>query len=110
MAMTDLKITKAERKAEKEKYDSPCVAPGMDDYGYGLRIRLGERELAKLGIELPKVGTRIRLEAIAKVVEVSSNSRNDKTDRSLELQIQKLDLDSADAGSAEEAVGDALDD
>ncbi len=108
MTMTSLKITKADRVAEKKKYDdSPC-APGMDDYGYGLRLRFGEREIDKLGIELPKVGKRMRIEAIAVVVEVSSSDRNGETNRSLELQVQKIDLDAPDDNSAEEAVEDAI--
>lgn len=111
MTMTSLKITKAEREKEKNKYkDSPC-AVGMDDYGYGLRLRLGDRELEKLGLtDLPKVGKKMRIAAVVTVIETRSSERSGgEPDRSVELQVQKLDLDGDPADSAEEAVSDALD-
>ncbi len=110
MALKSLKITKAEREAEKKRYAKSDYAIGpSSDYDYGLRITLNERSLDKLGMtSLPRVGSKIRVLVECEVTEVSASSResmkgsNEKT-RRVELQIQKMDVKPGNAMDALEA-------
>lgn len=93
MALTDMKRTKADRKAQKEKYDT--VSPGGgDDYPYGLSMHLGHEELTKLGLDkLPRVGDKLHLRAHAHVTSVSENHRDGgKSERRIELQLRKMEV------------------
>lgn len=94
------------RKVEAEH--STMMAPEMrDEYPYGLRIRLGDEELAKLGMtELPAIDSEFKLTALVCVVEISqSDSANGEPYRSVELQIEQMSL-----YSAEEEAGEKSDD
>lgn len=82
-----LKRAKGDRKATP-------VAPGGDDYPWGLRLSLDAGTLDKLGLtKLPKVGATLRLECKAKVVAVSQNASEAQTQKSVELQITDACLD-----------------
>lgn len=111
MKLTDLKITKAERKEREKGMNATCGPMGDGDYGYGLRITLNDHELKKLGIDsLPKAGKEVRLEAQALVISVRSNSSSDRgEDRAIELQLRKIGLDIG-GGSVEDAVRDGIKD
>lgn len=94
------------RKVEKE--DSTVLAPEMrDEYPYGLRIRLGNDELAKLGMtELPAIDSEMKLTALVCVVEISqSDSASGEPYRSVELQIEQMAL-----APAKEETGESSDD
>lgn len=110
MKMVDLKLTKEDKKATKDG----CIpyTSGGPDYPYGLSLTLNDRELQKLGMDtLPKPGVVVTLEAKAVVVSVrqSANQRGTK-DRSLELQLQRIALDTDADDSAEDAVRSGLKD
>lgn len=89
--MIDMKNTKASA-------ESTLMAPEMtEEYPYGLRIRLGNEELAKLNMpELPAIDSEFKLTALVCVVSVTqSDSANGEPYRSVELQIEKMSLVSA---------------
>lgn len=54
-----------------------CAMPDKPAYPYGLKIRLEEADLKKLGIkELPEVGQTVKIEAVAEICDVSYNESN----------------------------------
>lgn len=111
MALKDMKRTKADEKARKEKYDTPCSVGAGDEYPWSLRLTLNEEELSKLGIKsLPKAGAKMSLSAEVSVISVRQSERmKGRDERSIELQITKMDLGAKSAGSALDAVDAALD-
>lgn len=89
MQMIDMKNT------VKTK-DSSLVSPmEQDEYPYGLRIRLGNEELKKLGLtELPAIDSEHKLVALVCVVGLSMNESagEGEPSRSIELQIEQMAL------------------
>lgn len=76
--------------------DSSLVSPvEQDEYPYGLRIRLDNDSLKKLGItELPAIDSEHKLVALVCVVGLSMNESAGEGEpyRSIELQIEQLAL------------------
>lgn len=109
MKKADMAYTKAELK----KRNSPMeCAPSKDagpKYPYGLELSLDNVTLDKLGIgKLPRVGKKIRIEAVAEVTRVSqSERRGEKDDRTVGLQIVSMGCESAPQ-SMEDAVEDGI--
>lgn len=96
-------------KRSVQRPDSTLISPEMvDEYPYGLRIRLGNEELAKLGLkELPAIDTEMKLTALVCVVEISqSDFANDEPYRSVTLQIEQMAL--APAKEEDNAAAKAL--
>jgi hypothetical protein len=109
LKLKNMKITAAEQEARKEKYSTMPAMPG-DEYPYDLKLRLGDESLDKLGIDkLPAVGKKMRIEAECVVVSTNQSAGKDHSNRSIELQIQKLGV-SAQPQSAVDAMDDALED
>jgi hypothetical protein len=75
-------------------------------------LTLNDEELKKLGINsLPKVGGKMSLSAEVSVIATRQADRsNGGTERSLELQITRMDLGARQAGSALDAVNQGVDD
>lgn len=111
MALKDMKRTKADQKASKEKYNTACEPMGGDEYPWSLRLTLNDEELKKLGISsLPKVGGKMSLSAEVSVIATRQADRsNGGTERSLELQITRMELSGKSAGSALDAVQQGID-
>lgn len=108
MALKSMKITKADRDARKKGYEV-CSPSGGDDYPYGLRVSLDEDILKKLGIsKMPKAGGYVALRAECCVISVSINERDGKTERRIELQMEKMEV-IVPPETAEDAIGDAID-
>ena len=85
------------KRTVKEESKPSMVAPAspdMDEYPYGLKIRLEDDELEKLGIkELPEIGKNMKVTADAKVDSISSNeSKGSGPKRCLELQITGMSV------------------
>lgn len=93
--MAKLIDMKVDQKAREKRYKESTVAmDGGDEYPYGLRLRLGEEEIDKLGEDLPAVDTEMALVAVVKVTSVSSNeSAGGGKNRSVELQVTKMCLE-----------------
>lgn len=86
-------------KRPKEKAPGPPeVAPDSREiYAYGLRIRLENHELDKLGMELPDVTSTLTFKIKCDVLSVHENKRavmaGEKSDRGVELQIIAMDME-----------------
>lgn len=81
------------RSAKEKKADGVQAVDSGPDYSYGLRITLDHEELEKLGVkELPKPGEYISLVAQCCVQSVSQHESEDREDRSVSLQIEKMRL------------------
>lgn len=106
--MMDMKRTKADKKAESEKYDGHKL--GEDDYPYGLSIRLDHHSLKKLGMHeghLPKVGSKLKIHAHAHVKSAGENSRdNGHKERHLELELRHMSVEGHEPGKGKGAEKD----
>ena len=99
MALTSMKLTKADQEKPKNDVCSPCG--DMSDYPYGLEVRLDKRALKKLGLtDLPDVGTEMTLTAKVTVTMASERDSRGGKDRDLSLQITSMSLDPASAVAA----------
>ncbi len=80
---------KSEEKKEKEM---PLMS--SMEYPYGLRLILDHETLEKLGIkELPQMGAKVNIEAIAEVVSVSACADHEgEIENTICLQITDMDL------------------
>lgn len=91
MKMADMKLSRADKK---KMFGAP-IAAGFSgsDYPWGLTITLDAAALKKLGVdELPEVGEECMIHATGKVVRVSESANEQRSDRSIEIQITKLAL------------------
>jgi hypothetical protein len=115
MKLTSMKLKK--RDPEKMPGAIAMSPPESgDQYPYGLRIRLENEQLDKLGFdELPKVGEYVTITAECCVSSASQNERKGgEPYRTVELQIEKLgceeDDDEDDVAAVSRGVKDADDD
>jgi hypothetical protein len=103
--MIDMKLTKKAKTMLGEPID--CEAP---EYPYGLRICLDGDSLEKLGItELPDIDAEFKVTALACVVSVSQHESqgSDKPHRSLDLQIEMMELAPAKEEAGESGASSA---
>lgn len=106
--MIDMKL-KPEAKTmlgEPVELDAP-------EYPYGLRLCLDNETLAKLGItELPTIDAEFKITALACVVSVSQHESQgtDKPHRSVDLQIEMMDIAPAkeEAGEGDQSSAQRL--
>jgi hypothetical protein len=93
--MVDMaRSTEEKISAIEESMPMPMQAA---DYPYGLTISLDERDLEKLDLDDGcEAGDTIDLRAMAVVKSVSKNEFNGKSSCRVELQIQKLAVESED--------------
>lgn len=93
MAMVDMKRTKADKAAQKKRYDT-IGGIGGEDYHHGLGVSLGHEELSKLGIsEMPQVGDKLQVTAHAHVTSASENHRDGgQKERRIELQLRQMEV------------------
>jgi phage gp45-like len=108
MKLTSMKRTPAELKAEKARYSNP-IATDAPSYDYGLRIRLGKESLAKLGLKPSElnVGDTVTVTAQCEVCEISQNDTRTHKSGNVELQIEKMAVNTG-AASAADAVRKGL--
>lgn len=95
--LVSMKVTKAEREAEREKYTTP-INEDAPSYPWGLQLNLGNAELEKLGVDLPDVDGEVVILARAKVTSRSSNQTISGKNESATLQITDLCLEDAPKG------------
>lgn len=107
MKLVDLKRTEADKKAEAAKWggDATSVAH-MEDYPYGLSLRLDDAAMKKLGLDGTSFNAedRVMVLAAAMVQSEESNSVGGKVQRTMTLQIQKLCIEPGDGSSSEDVV------
>lgn len=101
--LVDMKRTAAEKKAEREQWDKPAT-DNMDDYPYGLTVRLDHAAMEKLGMVDTDfdAGEAVTLCAECFVSEDSVNTVGGKKRRSMTLQLRKIALSQ---GEATDVVG-----
>ena len=86
------------KHTKKESEAVPTIAPSSPDkeeYPYGLRIRLENDDLEKLGIDsLPDIDTKMKITASAVVQSISSNQSvgSEGEKKCLELQITDMSV------------------
>lgn len=98
--MINLKLSEKEKK---EMYEGGPKVDDGSDYPWGTRLRFENDSVKKVpGLQKVKAGDMVDIKATGKVVEVRTTDRDgEKTYECVEIQIQKIDLGSAD--EAEEA-------
>ncbi len=84
-----MKMSKAEAKAEA----MPAMAE-RPEYPYGLCIRLGKEEIAKLGLKAPTIGDAFDIDAKCVVKSMSASAGEGGDYMSIELQITDMELES----------------
>ena len=91
-SLVNMARTNREINEEKEGMSfSPRRFPG------GLTLHLDDESLTKLEIkDMPAVGGRVKLGALASIAEVRAILEGDGKDRSLTLQIEELALEESD--------------
>ena len=95
MDLIDLK-----RAKESTKNRGLEVVPSKETYPYGLEITLDAPELSKLKLDVTKIsiGSKVAIVALGKVERISMSERyNDPPQKSLSIQIQKMNLESIKA-------------
>lgn len=104
MKLTNLKLTKKERKAAGEV---PKEAESKEAYPWGLSITLETESIDKLGLDLKsfKINEKIKIGAIAEVIGISNDKTEDGDRKTIRLQIQKIGLDRGGISKAGEQKG-----
>lgn len=105
--LTDMKRTKADKKAEEEGHKGHAM--DGEDYPYGLSIRLDHHSLKKLGMHdsLPKVGSKLMLHAHAHVKSASEHSEGGgKKRRHVELELRHMAVEGHEPGKGKGAEKD----
>ena len=96
--MTDMEMD------DDAKLDAAVPTLAMrPDYPYGLRITLTDKELEKMGLdhEEAEVGGTVHLFGMAEITSVSKTDDGNGKCCRVELQIQKLGIESEDAENEE---------
>ena len=93
--LVDMKLTKKESKAEVA---TDSKGPR---YPYGLSISLDDESLKKLGFDsLPDVNDQFIVVGVGPVTSVRQSERESGSDRSIQIQLQKLEVGPAVKGGA----------
>lgn len=89
----DIKRTKADKEAEKKRWDQPYTG---DDYPYGLKLELDNETITKLGLGDMDADETVMIMAEGFVANDTVNKRDGKTVRNVTIQISKLAIDQAE--------------
>lgn len=92
MELKSMKLSEEDQKEEMSQ--SPIKEGDGPEYPYGLRLRIDEDEIEKLGLgeDMPELKTKFRLSAIVEVCSASQNSSVYGDSKVLELQITDMGL------------------
>lgn len=69
------------------------IACDRPDFPYGLRICFSEKELKKLGLDIPEIGDMIDMRAMGEVTSVSIDKTNGEDRCRVEIQLQRVALE-----------------
>lgn len=102
MKLVSLKLTAADKKAQKEKYSTAIPSSG-EDYGYGMCISLDKAALEKLGLTPSSfdVGDEVAFEGTGTIKALRQDKSSSYNSSNVEIQITKLGVE---GGSAEDAI------
>jgi len=94
MDLVDVKRTKADKEAERKRWEGESAVAEMDDYPYGLTLHLDDQTMEKLGLSGTDfdTGEPVKLVAEAVITEDRINTINGKTRRSMSIQLRKMAL------------------
>lgn len=89
MPLKSMKMTKSQAKESM-----PVAAPDtLPEYPYGLRISLETEQMKALGLDMPKVGTKLTIVAEVEVVSChASQYEGGEEHRSCSMQITSMDV------------------
>lgn len=92
--MKSLKYTK---KQKKEHVKEMAVAsPYEEEYPWGARLRFEDDDIGKLGLGKVNAGDKVGITAIGKIIEVHTHEgSNRKNHKSVEIQIQEIDIETS---------------
>jgi len=99
--LTDMKLPKRTKNSHAEV---ACDSPDEPRYPYGLEISLDNDAIKKLGIELPEAGEQFIVLGVGPVVRVSQTDNKRGKDRSLSIQLQKIEVGPVSTGDIKNAV------
>lgn len=95
--------------AEEKKNSSVFSVLDKPSYPMGLRLMIDPETFKRLGIEVPDVGSIIKLLASAEVVGVNKeNSQDDTESYSVSIQIQQMDVKYEDDEEEEEKTTSSM--
>ncbi len=99
--LTDMKLPKRSKTS-----DCAVACDSSDDprYPYGLEISLDNDALDKLGLELPEAGEQFIVLGVGPVTRVSQTDNKRGKDRSLSIQLQKIEVGPVKTGKIKSAV------
>lgn len=108
MKLVSLKRTAAEKKKEKDRYNTAIPSSG-DDYGYGLCISLDKSALEKLGLKPSSfdVGDAVSFEGRGVIRALRQDKSSSYDSSNVEIQVQSIGVE---GGTAADAVDRALED
>jgi len=85
---------KSDKSGEKPMSDLNATP---EEYPYGLRLRLTEEDMKKIGLDMPKVGEMVHIMAMTKVVSVHAHDSEDGgASQGVELQITHMSAEVED--------------
>ena len=104
----DLAYTKAEIKEQRAGMGGPTTLGSKSkgpQYPWGLTVRLDEISMKKLGMDdLPEVGELCQVTGLGRIVSVSQRESTDSESKSVEIQIEKMNLAVQEESAAAEAA------
>ena len=112
MKLVSMKLTPAQ--SESNSVPSIATKSGMDgsapQYSYNTQLHLGEGEIKKLGLKMPKVGDKLHIHARGHVTGISHNqSKGEKPNRHFDIQLTHMHVGpKGEAESALDAMNDSL--
>lgn len=96
--MIDMKITDKEKKEMSEV----SVLKDAPSYPYGLCLCVDSETFKKLGIPVPSLGDKLKLDAIVEVTALNQDRYSgDKKGVNVSLQITEMELEAVDAENKE---------
>lgn len=106
MTMKSMKLSKKEAKGEVA-----IDVPDGPRFPHGLTLHLEDETLKKLGIaNVPDVGTEMRVVGVGVVESSNQHQSQRRKNRSISIQLQRLDVKPTKKATAEDAVSDAIKD
>lgn len=99
--LTDMKLPKRKKNSHAEV---ACDSPDEPRYPYGLEINLDNDALDRLGLELPEAGERFIVLGVGPVTQVRQSDNKRGKDRSLTIQLQKIEVGPVATGKIKNAV------